>query len=85
MTYLAVIIDRKTKEEKHVYLFNYLELLALLPKLNPNIYGIEVIEAEGAYDLSGFLKSAKDLVPDDYWINLGNTLDNFLDDETNLN
>ena len=85
MTYLVIIIDRETKEEKHVYLFNYLELLALLPKLNPDVYGVEVTEVNGVYDLSGFIKSAKSLVPDDYWVDLGKTLDDFLDDDLNLN
>ena len=80
MTYLAVITDRTTKSFKHVYLFNYLELLSLLPKLNSEIYGIEITEVPEVYDLSSFLKSADNLVPDDYWINLGKNVDNFLDD-----
>jgi len=80
MAYLAIITDRETKEENHVYLFNYLELLALLPKLNPDVYEIEITEANGVYDLSSFLNSAKDLVPDDYWVDFEDKLDEYLDD-----
>ena len=84
MTYLIIVTNKETKEEKQVYCFNYIELLNLLPRINPELSHIQITEVENVYDLHSFISTDKNLVPDEYWTQLGNyinKLTDYLDDE----
>lgn len=81
MVYLTILTDKETKEEKEVYCFNFIELLNLLPKLNPTKLHIQVTEVENVYDLELFLAVQQGLTPDLFWKNLSDKIDDLTDEK----
>jgi len=81
MTYAITLLNKETQAIKYVYAFNYLELLSLLPRVNPEIYHIQVTEANNVYDLTLFLSKEENLISEDFWIDLNNKINDFNEDD----
>jgi len=77
--YLLILTNKETKEEKHIYLFYWLEVLSLLPKIPPTLWHIQLSEVSHVYNIDTFTKSTDNLIPDEYWANLSVSLDKLLD------
>jgi len=74
-TYRVTLKDREEKEII-VYVFNYLELVTLISKINPDYYNIKVEEQDNVMDVKSFLDNAEHLLTHEFWIEIKKELDN---------
>ncbi len=75
-TYKITLIGKdKDKKETIVYIFNYLEMVTIISKVNPDYYNIKVEEKDNVMNIKTFLETEKHLLTYEFWSKIKNTFD----------
>lgn len=74
-TYRVTLTD-KDKKETIVYIFNFVELVTMMHKINPEYYDIKVEEQDNVIDFETFLETEEHLLTQEFWLKIKNQIDN---------